>query len=174
MSLRLFYDPQSCYISNQSGSTKETVSPKIGENIEMLVCFICRGTQDGTLIDINHYYQIAIINIKNWTWKLNMNIHKVAFLLYQLLIFLNLFFVYLFRQSGCRKKSFSPRAARDGIFYFTRPLDRKHTTFWVWPYSRGRPTCYSDRLPDFSVTICKCYKDVYANSFFPGTDRLWY
>ena len=28
------------------------------------------------------------------------------------------------------------------------------------PYSRGRPTCYSDWLHDFSVTIPRCYKDV--------------
>ena len=39
------------------------------------------------------------------------------------------------------------------------------------PFSRGRCTCYSDRLHDFSVTIPRCYKDV--NSFFPGTARLW-
>ena len=38
------------------------------------------------------------------------------------------------------------------------------------PYSRGRSTCYSDRLHDFSVTIPRCYKDV--NSFFPRTARL--
>ena len=36
------------------------------------------------------------------------------------------------------------------------------------PYSRGRSTCYSDRLHDFSVTIPRCYKDV-----FPRTARLW-
>ena len=41
------------------------------------------------------------------------------------------------------------------------------------PYSRGRSTCYSDRLHDFSVTIPRCYKDVYVNSFFPLTARLW-
>ena len=35
------------------------------------------------------------------------------------------------------------------------------------PYSRGRSTRYSDRLHDFSVTIPRCYKDVYVNSFFP-------
>ena len=40
------------------------------------------------------------------------------------------------------------------------------------PYSRGRSTRYSDRLHDFSVTIPRCYKDVYANSFFPRTVRL--
>ena len=34
-------------------------------------------------------------------------------------------------------------------------------------------TCYSDRLRDFSVTIPECYKDVYVNSFFPCTTRLW-
>ena len=32
---------------------------------------------------------------------------------------------------------------------------------------------YSDRLHDFSVTIPRCYKDVYVNSFFPRTARLW-
>ena len=41
------------------------------------------------------------------------------------------------------------------------------------PYSRGRSTRYSDRLHDFSVTIPRCYKNVYVNSFFPRTARLW-
>ena len=40
-------------------------------------------------------------------------------------------------------------------------------------YSRGRSTRYSDRLHDFSVTIPRCYKDVYVNSFFPRTAKLW-
>ena len=63
--LHLFYEPRSPYIANQSGFAKETVSPKIGENIEMLVCFICMGTQDRTLIDINHHYQITMNQHKN-------------------------------------------------------------------------------------------------------------
>ena len=41
------------------------------------------------------------------------------------------------------------------------------------PSSRGRSTRYSDRLHHISVTIPKCYKDVYINSFFPRTVRLW-
>ena len=41
------------------------------------------------------------------------------------------------------------------------------------PFSRGRSTRYSDRLHDFSVTIPRCYKDVYVDSFFPRTDKLW-
>ena len=41
------------------------------------------------------------------------------------------------------------------------------------PYSRGRSTRYSDRLHDFSVTIPRCYKDVYVNSVFPRTARFW-
>ena len=41
------------------------------------------------------------------------------------------------------------------------------------PYFRGRSTCYSDRLHDFSFTIPRCYKDVYVNSFFPRTAKLW-
>ena len=41
------------------------------------------------------------------------------------------------------------------------------------PFSRGRSTCYPDRSHGFSVTIPRCYKDVYVNSFFPRTARLW-
>ena len=41
------------------------------------------------------------------------------------------------------------------------------------PFSRGRSTRHSDRLHDFSVNISKCYKDVYVNSFFPCTAKLW-
>ena len=41
------------------------------------------------------------------------------------------------------------------------------------PYSRGRSTRYSDRLHELSVTIPRCYKDVYVNSFFPRTAILW-
>ena len=41
------------------------------------------------------------------------------------------------------------------------------------PFSRGRSTCYSDRWHDFSVTIYRCYKDVYLNIFFPCTAKLW-
>ena len=40
-------------------------------------------------------------------------------------------------------------------------------------FSQGRSTCYSDRLHDFSVTIPRCYKDVYVNSLFPRTARTW-
>ena len=39
--------------------------------------------------------------------------------------------------------------------------------------SQGRSTRYSNRLDDFSVTIPRCYKDFYVNSFFPRTARLW-
>ena len=35
------------------------------------------------------------------------------------------------------------------------------------PFPRGRSTRYSDRLHNFTLTIPRCYKDVYANSFFP-------
>ena len=41
------------------------------------------------------------------------------------------------------------------------------------PFSRGRSTRYSDRLHDFSVTIPRCYKDVYVSSFFPRIAKLW-
>ena len=42
-----------------------------------------------------------------------------------------------------------------------------------FPYSRGRSTRYSERFHGFSVTICRCYKDIMSlNSFFPHTARL--
>ena len=40
------------------------------------------------------------------------------------------------------------------------------------PFSQGRSTRYSDKLHDFSVTIPRCHKDVYINSFFPRTAKL--
>ena len=40
-------------------------------------------------------------------------------------------------------------------------------------FSRGRSTRYSERLHDFSVTIPRYYKDVYVNSSFPLTAKLW-
>ena len=36
-----------------------------------------------------------------------------------------------------------------------------------FPNSQGRSTRYSGRLHHFSVTISRCYRDVYVNSFFP-------
>ena len=42
-----------------------------------------------------------------------------------------------------------------------------------FPFSWGRSTSYSDRFHDFSVTFPRCYKDVFVNSFFPCTARLW-
>ena len=41
------------------------------------------------------------------------------------------------------------------------------------PYSTGKSICCSDRLHNFSVTIPSYYKDVYVNSFFRITARLW-
>ena len=40
------------------------------------------------------------------------------------------------------------------------------------PFSQGKSPRYSDRLHDFSVTIPRCYKDVYVNSFFPRRAKL--
>ena len=41
------------------------------------------------------------------------------------------------------------------------------------PFSHGKSIFYFDRLYDFSVTFPRCYRDVYVNSFFPRTARLW-
>ena len=72
-SLCLFYEPWSRYIANQSGSAKGTVSPKIGKNIEMFVCFICVGTQDRILIDIAIicYYLFFI-----FTWQVKIHTYN--------------------------------------------------------------------------------------------------
>ena len=43
-----------------------------------------------------------------------------------------------------------------------------------FPFSQGRSSPYSDRLHDFSVTIPRCCKYVYVNSFFSCTARLRY
>ena len=57
-------------------------------------------------------------------------------------------------------------------YYFGR-CSSKLAELVPLPYSRGRSTRYWDRLHDFSVTIPRCYNDVYVNSFFPCTARLW-
>ena len=58
------------------------------------------------------------------------------------------------------------------MYYFGRYLSELAQLVPL-PYSRGRSTQYSDRLHDFSVTIPRCYKDVYVNSFFLCRVRLW-
>ena len=57
-------------------------------------------------------------------------------------------------------------------YYFSR-YSSELAQLVPYPFSEGRSTRYSDRLHDFSVIIPRCYKDVYANSFFPCTARLW-
>ena len=57
-------------------------------------------------------------------------------------------------------------------YYFDR-CSSELTQLVPLPFSWGRSTCYSDRLHDFTVTIPRCYKDVYVNSFFPRTAGLW-
>ena len=65
--------------------------------------------------------------------------------------------------------------ARLSLFYryYLGRCSSELTQLVPCPYSEGRSTRYSDRFHDFSVTIPKCYKDVYVNSFFPCTARLW-
>ena len=58
------------------------------------------------------------------------------------------------------------------MYYFGR-CSSELTQLVPLPYSRGRSSRYSDRSHDFSVTILRCCKDVYVNSFFSLTARLW-
>ena len=57
-------------------------------------------------------------------------------------------------------------------YYFRRCLSELAQLVPL-PYSRVRSACYSERLHDFSVTIPRCHKDVYADSFFFHIVRLW-
>ena len=57
-------------------------------------------------------------------------------------------------------------------YYFVR-CSSKLAQLVPLSYSQGKSTRYSDRLYDFSVTSPRCHKDVYVNSFFPRTARLW-
>ena len=58
-------------------------------------------------------------------------------------------------------------------YYFGRCELAELAELVLLPYSQGRSSHYSDRVHDFSATIPLCYKDVYVNSFFPCTTRLW-
>ena len=62
-----------------------------------------------------------------------------------------------------------------GLFYryYSSRCSSKLAQLVPLPFSLGRSTRYSDRFHCFSVTIPRCYKDVYANSFFLPTARLW-
>ena len=58
------------------------------------------------------------------------------------------------------------------IYYFGR-CSSQLAQLVPLAFSRERSTRYSDWLHDLFVTIPRCYKDVYVNSFFPRTARLW-
>ena len=49
------------------------------------------------------------------------------------------------------------------------PNKNKHLQLILLLYFRGRFTSYSDKLHDLSVTIPRCYKDVYVHSVFIRT-----
>ena len=59
-------------------------------------------------------------------------------------------------------------------YYFVR-CSSEVAELVLLPYSQGKSTRYSlhDRLPRFTVTSPKCYEDVYLNSFFHHTAKLW-
>ena len=69
-----------------------------------------------------------------------------------------------------RAISSSSKCSQLKTFYRYSP---ELTELVPFPYSRGRSTRNSDRLHDFSMTIRRCCKDVYVNSFFPRTARPW-
>ena len=134
------------------------------------------GNTRQDLIGVNHYW-ITMNQHKNWTKKLNINIFEVTLLLYQLLIFYNLFIIYLFRQRD-HKKKVSTLGRLLTIFYFIQLVDRKQTTFEVsksWPhfkplwslelmmiYSKSQ-THYHESLDTVSSASWWCFGLVYAS-----------
>ena len=79
-----------------------------------------------------------------------------------------------------RAASLEPLAHRQNVaslslfyrYYFGR-CSSELAQLFLLPFSRGRSTRYFDKMYNFSVTIPRRYKDVYVNSFFPRTARLW-
>ena len=69
----------------------------------------------------------------------------------------------------------SPKCGQLRLFYryYFGRCSSELARLVLLPFSRGRSTRYSDRLHDFSVTIPRCYKDVYVNGFFRRTATLW-
>ena len=57
-------------------------------------------------------------------------------------------------------------------YYFVR-CSSELAQLAPFPYPWGRSSRYFHELHDFSVTISRCYKDVYISSFFPHRARLW-
>ena len=57
-------------------------------------------------------------------------------------------------------------------YYFVRCLSELAELVPL-PRSHDRSTGYSNRLHEFSVAICRCYEDVYVNSFFPLTTTVY-
>ena len=57
-------------------------------------------------------------------------------------------------------------------YYFVR-CSSELAQLASFPYPWGRSSHYFHELHDFSVTISRCYKDVYISSFFPHRARLW-
>ena len=60
----------------------------------------------------------------------------------------------------------------------SRSIFYRNYLVFIWTdstlsYCPGRSTCYSEGFHNFSVTIRRCYKDVYANNFFPRATKLW-
>ena len=84
------------------------------------------------------------------------------------------------RSFTCLAASLQPLAHRRNVaslslfytYYFGRSSSKLGQLVPL-PFCRGRSSRYSHRLHDFSVTIPRCHKDLYVNSFFPRAARLW-
>ena len=56
--------------------------------------------------------------------------------------------------------------------YYLGRCSSELTELVLHPHSYGMSSHYSNRLRDFPVTILKCYKDVFVNSFLLCNAKL--
>ena len=143
-------------------SVAKTASKKIGAFV--LCCFFLLRLHCSSInLPYGHVWNTVVMSglvllIATWNWWISYRNRYVGLLVLHLLPLLNPWLIV---------KSLS--------LFYRYELGRcssELAQLVPLPYSRGRSTCYSDRLHDFSVTIPRCYKDVYVNSFFPRTARL--
>ena len=106
-----------------------------------------------------HFLNIQLHASRNFSLTISKSLY---YILYSI-IWKNTYFLNFIINSG---SSCWNVVCQIGTLTMQLPINHNHVKC-------GSPARYSDRLHDFSVTIPRCYKDVYVNSFFPCTARLW-
>ena len=152
-------------------STEKTASKKIGALIRwsfFLLRFLCISIN----LPYNHAWNTFVIPGSVplvATWNCWIKNRYAGLLVLQLLPLLNLWLIVASVKSVLSQCSQVNSFHR---YYFGR-CSSELGQLVPLPFCHKRSTPYSDRLHNFSLTIPRCYRDVYVNSFFPHTARLW-